>query len=75
MLYSLVDGGWSLWPVGGGWGTCNKNGDNKKRRQRCSLPHQLRFMILRSCDNPPPLNSGAFCIGDEKEEMECQCKI
>lgn len=51
-----VDGGWSAWSA---FGTCTED---------CGGGTQDR---TRTCDNPPPANGGADCVGDDIESSVC----
>ncbi|CAB3409051.1 unnamed protein product [Caenorhabditis bovis] len=77
-VHVYVDGGWSEWTE---WvGTCHV--DCALLRQYAHtipdphkvLPHQRR---TRTCNNPAPLNGGAYCKGDEEATRNCKiaCKL
>ncbi|CAG5131022.1 unnamed protein product, partial [Candidula unifasciata] len=51
-----VDGDWSGWS---GWSTCTAN---------CNSGIQTR---KRSCDRPPPIRGGIFCMGNREEWRMC----
>ncbi|XP_073257348.1 uncharacterized protein [Porites lutea] len=54
--YAPVDGHWGRWSS---WATCSKT---------CGSGTKVR---TRKCDDPPPLNSGKSCPGDDKEQEAC----
>ena len=56
IIMSTVDGGWSDWQ---GWSKCSVT---------CGWGSQKR---KRDCDYPEPYCYGADCVGDNKEDREC----
>ena len=52
-----VDGMWTTWSS---WKECTKT---------CGIGERTR---LRDCRNPPPKNSGAYCVGPMSETEYCQ---
>ena len=56
LLAAPVDGHWGRWSS---WATCSKT---------CGNGTKVR---TRKCDDPPPLNSGKSCPGDDKEQEAC----
>ena len=57
----LVAGGWGKWSP---WSKCKAKCPKTSGKQ----------MRQRKCNNPPPSNGGANCIGKMKEEKSCKVK-
>jgi len=56
---SPVAGGWGTWS---GYGTCTNNKDGKS---------DCKKRRVRYCNNPPPSNGGAACVGSGDEQVVC----
>ncbi|CAI4222079.1 unnamed protein product [Auanema sp. JU1783] len=76
-LHVFVNGGWSEWSSYAGH--CQVDCELLRYQLTASpsaeaIPHLRR---TRTCNNPPPLNGGAYCSGNDEDLRQCEipCRV
>lgn len=77
MITIIVDGQWAEWSS---WsGSCRVDCGNLKSEIEWRKSNRLeiegiwpKLVRRRTCNNPAPINGGAFCPGDEEETKLCE---
>ncbi|KAK6034096.1 thrombospondin type 1 domain protein [Cooperia oncophora] len=73
----IVNGGWSTWSS---WtGACSADCLVLRRALENNAGSEVipRLRRIRTCNNPAPLNGGAYCSGEEEEFRSCNltCRL